>query len=395
MAKLKFKTLKQLGKARLGELTTDHGVIETPAYVFAATSATVRTMSPEELISLGVKIIIANTYHLHISPGEDVLDKSGGIHKFMNWPGAVMTDSGGFQVFSLGKGRKYGVGKIGTKVDDKPKQPVGKNLTKITEEGVFFRNHLSGDQLFIGPKESMDIQSKIGADIIFAFDECTSPYDNYHQVKAAMERTNRWQDIALKAYNQGQSIFGIVQGGIYEDLRRASSQYAVSRDFDGFGIGGILGADKEEMGRIIGWVTDELDERPKHLLGMGEIDDIFVGIENGIDLFDCVHPTRLARRGTVFLNPPLGNRANRWRYHILKSENRDSQLSLDPNCQCQVCQKYTRAYIRHLFSINEILGLRLLTWHNISFYVALMDQVRQSLKNDTFSQLKEKWLKSL
>ncbi len=391
MSKIKFKINKKVGDARLGELTTDHGVVETPNYVFAATSATVRTMSPQELIDLGVKIIIANTYHLHISPGEEILEKSGGIHKFMGWDGPIMTDSGGFQVFSLGKGRKYGVGKIGANVENKP-EVVGQTLTKITEEGVSFRSHLSGDKLFIGPKESMAIQSKIGADIIFAFDECTSPYDNYHQVKAALERTNRWQDISLEQHNQEQSIFGIVQGGIYEDLRRESSKYAVSRNFDGFGIGGILGADKIEMGNILGWALSELDDRPRHLLGMGDVDDIFVGVEKGIDLFDCVHPTRLARRGTVFLRPPLGTRANRWRFHILRSENRDSQLPLDPNCDCPTCQNYTRAYIRHLFSIKEVLGLRLLTQHNIAFFVNLMKDVRESLANSSFDQLREKWL---
>jgi queuine tRNA-ribosyltransferase/7-cyano-7-deazaguanine tRNA-ribosyltransferase len=392
MKKIEFEEITRRGKARLGLLKTSHGIVKTPSYVFAATSATVRTLSPLELKEIGVQLIIANTYHLHVSPGEEIIASHGGVHKFMDWDGPIMTDSGGFQVFSLGKGRQYGVGKIGSKPENKP-VAISKSNTKITDEGVYFRSHLNGERLFIGPKESMAIQSKIGSDIIFAFDECTSPFDNYNQVKNALIRTNKWQDIALETYNKDQSIFGIVQGGIHEDLRRQSSQYVVSRPFDGFGIGGILGADKIEMSKILGWIVDELDERPKHLLGMGEVDDVFVAVEQGIDLFDCVHPTRLARRGAVFLRPPLGNKRNRWRFQILQSKNRTDLGPLDPNCHCQVCQKYTRSYIRHLFSLNEILGLRLLTYHNIYFFTHLMDEVRKSLQEDTFDKLKEIWLK--
>lgn len=391
MDNLDFNLIKSDQNRRLGVLTLNSKKLETPSYVFAATAGTVRSISPEELEELDVKIVIANTYHLHISPGGDIIAKNGGIHKFMNYTGLIMTDSGGFQVFSLGKGRKYGVGKIGSSADTKP-QAKQSSLTKITEQGVGFRSHVDGKKLFIGPKESMDIQSKIGSDIIFAFDECTSPFDDYYEVKRALERTNRWQDIALNVYDQKQALFGIVQGGVHKDLRIQSAQYVQKNKFAGFGIGGILGADKKEMAQILSWTVKELDDRPRHLLGMGDVDDIFVGIENGIDLFDCVHPTRLGRRGTVFINPPLGNRDNRWRYHILRSENRDSLLPLDPNCLCKVCQNYTRSYVRHLYSNNEILALRLLTYHNIFFFNSLMKEARKALKEDSWDKLKKIWL---
>jgi queuine tRNA-ribosyltransferase/7-cyano-7-deazaguanine tRNA-ribosyltransferase len=386
-----FEIDKKVGQARLGRLKTSHGVVETPNYVFAGTAATVRSLSPQDLKELGVSMIIANTYHLHIAPGEEIVKDQGGLHTFMHFDQPIMTDSGGFQVFSLGKGRKYGVGKIGSKPENKP-LAKDKSYTKIVEDGVHFRSHLDGRKLFIGPKESMEIQSKLGADIIFAFDECTSPFDSYRQVKQALERTNRWQDIALEAYDRKQALFGIIQGGIHEDLRKSSAEFVNSRPFAGFGIGGILGADKEEMGRIIETVTAHLDDRPRHLLGMGDVDDIFVGIERGIDLFDCVHPTRLARRGSVFVRPPLGNKKNHWRFHMANAANRTDKQPLDPACSCFVCRDFSRAYIRHLFVSNELLAFRLLSFHNVFFFVELVSSIREALRNDTFETLKRKWL---
>lgn len=385
-----FKIIHQYKKSRLGVLTTPHGEVNTPAYVFAGTTANVRTLTPEELEELGVQIIIANTYHLHINPGEDVIKKFQGIHKFMNFERTIMTDSGGFQVFSLGKGRKYGVGKIGSKPEDKPKS-INRSLTKITEDGVYFNSHIDGKKMFIGPKESMKIQSDIGADIIFTFDELTSPFDSYEQVKEALKRTNRWQDIALQKFNKKQALFGIIQGGIYEDLRRESAQYVNSQKFSGFGIGGIVGANKLEMGQILDWVLEELDERPKHFLGMGDVDDVFIGVEKGIDLFDCVHPTRLGRRGTVMQKPPLGNSKNKWRYHIKNANNKKSNLPLDKKCTCKVCKTYTRAYIRHLYISKEQLASRLITYHNVAFFTDLMEKIRFSIKDNSFDKLKNSW----
>ena len=376
-----FKILKKSKKsgARIGVLKTGHGVVETPCLVPVATQAVVKTLTSEETEQTKTQILIANTFHLHLKPGERIVREAGGLHKFMNWKGPIMTDSGGFQVFSLGFGRELGVGKIlkyfpgnSTEVIDKNRQP---KLMKITQDGVYFKSPLNGDELFLGPKESIKIQEKLGADIIFAFDECTSPLSNFEYVKRSLVRTHKWAKICLKERKGKQALFGIVQGSRFKELRKKSAEFINYLDFDGFGIGGDLGKDKKEMMRILDWTIPFLAEsKPRHLLGIGYLEDIESIIKKGIDLFDCTVPTHYARRGITFTT---GGKLNLKQAKFLKDKK-----PLDNKCPCAVCQRYKRNYICHLFRANEITGMKLLTFHNLYFFNAFIEKIRDKIKNN-------------
>jgi queuine tRNA-ribosyltransferase/7-cyano-7-deazaguanine tRNA-ribosyltransferase len=308
---IKFKVVKKSkkSKARLGVLETPHGVIETPCLVPVATQAVIKTLSSEEAEKTKSQILICNTYHLHLKPGEEIIKKSGQLHKFMNWKRPLMTDSGGFQVFSLGFGKDLGTGKILNKKINTPaagkfyeiqkgQQP---KLLKITEDGVFFTSYYDGSKVFLGPKESIKIQEALGADIIFNFDECTSPAAGHEYTKKSLEKTHKWAKICLKTKKSGQALYGITQGGKFKDLRVESAKFMASLPFDGFGLGGEFGDDKSKMSQMLRWVIDELpSEKPRHLLGIGHLDDIPIIIKEGIDTFDCITPTHYARRGVVF-----------------------------------------------------------------------------------------------
>ena len=376
---ISFKIVKKSkrSRARLGLLKTKHGVIETPCLVPVATQAVVKTLTSEEVKETKSQILICNTYHLHLKPGEDLIRKAGGLHQFMNWPGPLMTDSGGFQVFSLGFGKDYGIGKIlkekNTGEIEYGQQP---KLLKITQDGVYFRSFLDGKKIFLGPKESIKIQEKLGADIIFAFDECTSPIANYRYTKKSLEKTHKWAIQCLKAKSakrKAQSLFGIVQGGRFKDLRVESARFIGNLPFDGFGIGGEFGDDKKKMLAMLNWVIRELPHgKPRHLLGIGYLEDIPKIIERGVDLFDCNVPTHYARRGIAFVS---SGKLDLGQAKFLKDNN-----SLDKKCSCFVCQNYKRNYICHLFRAKEITALKLLTFHNLYFFNNFVEKIREKIK---------------
>jgi len=375
---IEFKIQKKSKKsrARFGFLKTKYGVIETPCLVPVATQAVVKTLTSEEAKDAKCQILICNTFHLHLKPGEDIVKSAGGLHKFMNWSGPLMTDSGGFQVFSLGFGKDTNVGKIlkhsqDNEIIQKGRQP--KSL-KINQDGVYFQSPIDGKHLFLGPKESIKIQEKLGADIIFTFDECTSPLADREYVEKSLEKTHRWAEVCLKAKKSNQALFGIVQGGRFKDLRIKSANFMANIDFDGFGIGGEFGNDKEIMFQMIGWVMKELpEEKPRHLLGIGYLEDMEKVMKSGVDLFDCTVPTHYARRGIAFTST---GRMNLKQSKFLKDKN-----PLDKKCSCFVCQNYKINYISHLLKAGEITALKLLTFHNLYYFNSFVEKIRERIKN--------------
>ncbi|MDP3956356.1 MAG: tRNA guanosine(34) transglycosylase Tgt [bacterium] len=381
---ISFELLKQSSKsrARLGIIKTPHGDIETPAFVPVATQASIKTLSSEQTAQTNAQLLIANTFHLHLKPGEDIVAKHGGLHDFMRWNRPLMTDSGGFQVFSLGFGQDLGYGKIvrpetadttreHIQTGDQPK------YVRIEEGGVSFKSPLNGDWLHVGPAESIAIQEKLGADIMYSFDECTPPFATHDYVTTSLVRTHRWIKESLEARSGNQALYGIVQGSRFEDLRRMSARYNASLNFDGYGIGGDLGLSKEESLRILGWVIPELEQsKPRHLLGIGRWDDFKPIIEGGVDTFDCIVPTHYARHGTAFMVD--GTRVN-----LKKADARDSTQVLEEGCFCATCQVgYTRGYLAHLLRAKETTGMSLVTTHNLFVFNAYVARLREKIKND-------------
>lgn len=364
-------------KARLGILKTSHGEVETPAFVPVATNATIKALRSDEVLRTNTQILISNTYHLHIAPGENVIRAAGGINKFMNWPRPTMTDSGGFQVFSLGFGRDLGVGKITKFFPGKIERLVEKNIqpnhVKITDEGVFFRSPLTGKEMFLGPKESIGIQEKLGADIIFTFDECTPSGATRPYIVVSSERTHRWAKECLKAKGSKQALYGIVQGSHFKDLRQESAKIINGMDFDGFGIGGDLGVSKKGTTDVLCWTVPLLDEKkPRHLLGIGHLEDIEPIVKQGVDTFDCTVPTHYARHGVAFTS---GGRVDFRKEALLKDKG-----PIDPRCDCFVCANYRRNYVAHLIRAQEITGGALLTFHNLYFFNAYVEKVREKIR---------------
>ncbi len=364
---INFKLLKKSKDtdARLGVLETPHGVIETPIFMPVGTRASVRSMTPEEVKDLGAQIILANTYHLHLRPGEDLVKEAGGLHKFMNWDGPILTDSGGFQVFSLGDRRT------------------------ISEEGVEFRSHIDGSKKFISPEKAVEIQTALGSDIMMAFDECAPYPADYNYVKKSMERTTRWAKRCKDAHKNtdNQALFGIVQGGMYKDLRTQSAKDLIELDFPGYAIGGLsVGEPKDLMCEILDHTTPLLPEdKPRYLMGVGTPDYLFEAVIRGVDMADCVLPTRIARNGTAM--------TSHGRLVVRNAKYAKDFSKLDPECDCYTCQNYSRAYIRHLFNVNEILGPRLVTIHNIYFLTKLMENIREAIKNDNLLEYKDEFYK--
>lgn len=403
MSVMKFIIEKELGngRGRVGKIETTHGSIPTPAFIVVGTKATVKALTTEQVLSLGADAILANTYHLYLQPGEEILKKAGGLHKFMNWHGPTFTDSGGFQAFSLGVAYDKSVGKIVKKDNERVENnkeemkdidpdftSAHAKLVSIDEDGIDFKSIIDGSSHRFTPERSIEIQHNIGADIIFAFDECTSPLATYEYQKEAMDRTHRWARRSLdyhKVNNKNnQAIFGIVQGGRYEDLRKESSKIISGMEFDGFGIGGSF--DKEDMYSTVGWVNDNLPkEKPRHLLGIGEPMDLFGGVENGADTFDCVAPTRMARNGSLYTHDG--------RINILNEKYITDFSKIDNECKCYTCTHYTSAYLSHLFRSKEMLGATLASIHNLYFIVNLVKEIRQSMLNDSFDLFKESFLK--
>ncbi len=378
---MKFKILRKArgNRARLGVIETKHGVIHTPAFIPVGTQAAVKGITPDQLKGIGAESVLCNTYHLYLRPGDETVKKLGGLHKFMNWDRPIWTDSGGFQVFSLGAAMVHGVSKIANIFPDEGEKEHVKKVrenpfSKISEDGVEFRSHLDGSKHFLTPEKSIKIQENLGADLIFTFDECTSPLHDYEYTKKAMERTHRWAKRCLKVFKgNNQALFGIVQGGAYKDLRLASAKFIGEQDFDGFGIGGSLGKSKKDMYNVLDWTIPFLPEhKPRHLLGIGSEEDIWEAVKQGIDTFDCVAPTRIARNGAALIK---GGSLNVKSGRYLKDKK-----PLDPKCDCYTCANYTRAYITHLFKAHEMLGPILTTIHNLRFMERLLADIRKRIK---------------
>ena len=380
-------------KARAGIIKTPHGNIETPMFVPVGTQASVKSIDPRKLKELGAQIVLANTYHLHLRPGEDVIKKFGGLAKFMSWDGPTMTDSGGFQVFSLGVGKEGGGVKfLREEVKYQEPEDARPRLNKITEEGVTFQSHIDGSTHKLTPENSIEIQEKLGADLIIALDDLESPKYSYEETKKSLEMTYRWELRSKKVHKRkDQLLYGVTHGGQFRDLREESARF-VNENFEAIGMGGAH-LSKINLYEVVNWTTDIVsDEKPRHLLGIGEVDDLFEGIERGVDTFDCVIPTRIGRTGFFFISPPSGNIKNRFRTDIDKPEFTQDQKPLDPNCDCYTCQNFTRGYIHHLFRSRELLSYNLLSLHNVNFLVNLTKQIRKSILDNSFQDFKKRWL---
>jgi len=383
---------------RTGLIHTPHGDIRTPAFIAVGTKATVKAVLPEAVADLGAQAVLANAYHLFLQPGSDIVDAAGGLGAFMNWPGPTFTDSGGFQVMSLGVGFKKVLALDATGLVDDDVIAAGKNrLAHVDDDGVTFTSHLNGDRHRFTPEVSMRIQHELGADIMFAFDECTTLMNTRGYQEASLARTQAWAVRCLaeharlttaRAGKPYQALFGVVQGAQYEDLRRRAARdlaglEADGRSFDGYGIGGAL--EKENLGTIVGWVCSELPaDKPRHLLGISEPDDFFAAIEAGADTFDCVMPSRVARNAAIYTVDG--------RFNVTTAGSRRDFGPLDTACDCYTCANYTRAYLHHLFKAKEMLGSTLATIHNERFTVRLVDDIRASIENGTFAAFKEEFL---
>ena len=396
MAALEFTVLHtdETSSARLGVIATRRGCIETPYFVPVATLASVRALGSDDLAALNAQCVLANAYYLHIKPGDELIKDLGGLHRFMNFDRPIITDSAGFQAFSLGFGREHNIAKIGSIFPGgRATREKRENLTRITDEGIHFKSAHDGTWRFLDARTSMEIQSNLGSDIIMAFDECTSPLSDYQYTRQAMERTHEWAGRSLQYHDKSQAIYGVIQGGWFEDLRQESTAFITALPFDGIAIGGSLGNSKSDMHQVLEWVVPRLDERPRHLLGIGEIEDIFACVERGIDTFDCVAPTRLARRGNLLISPESGGtRENKFRISIKSGKYRADPRPIESCCTCPTCERYSRAYLRHLYTVNELAYFRLASIHNLHFMLRLMALIRASIRDGTLGELKRKWL---
>ncbi len=365
--KMKYELLKteKKSRARLGRVITNYGIFETPMFMPVGTKATVKSLTPEELKEMHCGIILANTYHLWLRPGPDLIQKAGGLHAFMHYDGPILTDSGGFQVFSLAKNKK-----------------------DIVEEGVYFKSHLDGQKLLLTPEKSIEIQNKLDSDIAMSFDECPPASAGYDYLKNSVERTLRWAERGKKVHqNERQALFGIVQGGAYEDLRKFSAEETVKMGFDGYSIGGVAndGESKEDMYKAIDYSIPYLpQDKVRYLMGIGDPIDLIEGVIRGVDIFDCVLPTRIARHGQAF------TRTGKINFHNAKYK--EDFTPIEEDCDCYTCKNYTRAYLRHLITTEEMLGGRLLSIHNIRFLVKLMEELREAIQNDTILEYREKFI---
>lgn len=358
---MRFSVVKKDGNARAGLLELSRGVIHTPAFMPVGTIGTVKAMSPDELKEIGAEIVLSNTYHLYLRPGHEVVSSLGGLHAFMNWDRPILTDSGGFQVFSLSA------------------------LRKIEDDGVHFKSHLDGSMHFLGPKEAMEIQSALGSDIAMVLDDCTPYPSTFEYAMDSLFRTIKWAEKCKELQREGQALFGIIQGSLYEKLRKKCIEELIDIGFDGYAVGGLsVGEPKEEMHRLICFTAPLLPEdRPGYLMGIGDLGDVLVAVEAGFDMFDCVMPTRNARNGTLF--------TSRGRVSIKREEFKTDKGPLDPDCGCYTCRNYSRGYLRHLFLSREILSMRLNTIHNLYFYLNFFRNMRESITEGKFTEFKARW----
>jgi queuine tRNA-ribosyltransferase len=369
-----FTILARDGTARAGILQTAHGDVRTPAFVPLASTATVKTLRAAEVAELGYEMVLGNTFHLFIQPGAELIRELGGLHEFMGWDGAIVTDSGGFQVFSMGHGS------VAEEIKRR-RDPRESMVLAIGEEGVRFRSYLDGSERFMGPETSMEVQALLGSDIALAFDECTPFHSGRDYTERSMQRTHRWLERCIAWQREhgpaGQLLFGIVQGGVYRDLRARATAYVADADVDGIAIGGSLGQAKPQMREVVGWVLDDLPEdRPRHLLGIGDVDDLIHAAGAGIDAFDCATPTRLARHGTALVPDPQ----KRWRLDLNRGQHRADKAPIEEGCPCPACREHTRAYLHYLVRAGELTAKRLLTLHNLTFMGRLMRGVREAIQ---------------
>jgi queuine tRNA-ribosyltransferase len=371
------------GSARAGVLHCGHGDVRTPAFVPLASTGTVKTLHAAEVAELGFEMVLGNTFHLFIQPGHEHVAEMGGLHEFMGWRRPIVTDSGGYQVFSMGHGS--------VAEEIKRRDQRESMVLSINEDGVRFRSYLDGAERFMGPETSMEIQAALGSDIALAFDECTPFHVDRDYTRRSMERTHRWLDRCAEWKREhapaGQMLFGIVQGGVHEDLRAESARYVAGAEVDGIAIGGSLGQEKSQMHEVLGWSLAELpEERPRHLLGIGDVDDIVHAVGAGVDAFDCATPTRLARHGTALVPDPGG----RWRLDLTKSEHATSREPIAEGCPCPACAQHTRGYLHYLARARELTGARLLTLHNLTFMAELMRGIREAIEAGEYGPYSER-----
>lgn len=382
------------GAARTGVLHTAHGEVQTPAFVAVGTQGTIKTLTPEQAQTAGTQLIFGNTYHLYLKPGADLVAAHGGLHRFMNWHRPILTDSGGFQVFSLGASVEHGVGKIANIFPGEEPSSGARRLSqresfvKVTEDGVHFRSHHDGSKHYFTPEHSIAVQKKLGADMVLAFDECTSPLHDERYTKRSMHRTHRWAERSLEAFHDipqvhdyEQVLYGIVQGGAFRALREESAEVIGGMPFHGMAIGGNLGMTRQDMYDILDWTIPHLpNPKPRHLLGIGDVPSIFEAVLRGVDTFDCVLPTRNARNGALLVRTDdEGNVPKNHRLNIHNAVHRDSMKPISEHCECYTCKTYTRAYLRHLFKANESLAASLATIHNLQFMNDLMRDIRAAI----------------
>jgi queuine tRNA-ribosyltransferase len=384
-------------RARAGRIITAHGVIETPVFMPVGTRGSIKSLTPDEVRNHGAQIILGNTYHLYLQPGHELIARMGGLHHFMGWDGPILTDSGGFQVFSL----VYG-GIADEIKGRRPTQQVQPSMVKVTDDAVIFKSYIDGSTHVFTPERSIEIQKGIGADIILCFDELPPFHAGYDYTARSLERTHAWERRCLmfhRATQEGglpfvppnpyQALFGIVHGGVFPDLRRASAEYLRELPFDGLCIGGSLGENKQQMREVVDMTVPHMpDHLPRHLLGIGDVDDLIECVARGIDMFDCVSPTRLGRHGTALVR----DAERRWKLNVANAALRDDPTPLDAWCDCYTCRHFSRAYIHHLFRAQELLGIRLVSLHNVAFLLKLMRTIRQSIIEGRFAHLRAEWL---
>ncbi|MBI2021592.1 tRNA guanosine(34) transglycosylase Tgt [Candidatus Daviesbacteria bacterium] len=431
-----FKVLGKDKNARAGVLKTAHGEVKTPVFMPIGTQGSVKALSPDDLKEAGAQVILGNTYHLYLRPGSKVIKKMGGLHKFMNWDRPILTDSGGFQVFSLGAAISHGVKKVGPKVyrekdkkiirrvtvevlNKKPKLAVNEGdsrtvLSKITEAGVEFKSHIDGSKHLLTPEKSIQVQLDLGSDIVLVLDELLSPLHDKTYVGQSLERTHRWEQRSYQYFiknlkrgiNPKAQIFGILQGVDDQEIRQNEAKWIAKQSYDGVSIGGSFGtseywgdeklnwANSTSIDRTMEWITPLLPENwPRHALGIGEIVDLFLCIERGVDMFDCVAPTRRARNGSLYISPENGGRlGNKFTLSIQRAQFATDKKPIDPGCLCYACQNFSRAYLRHLYISSELLYHRLASIHNVYLVLNLVDRIRQSILDNQFAKLKKKWL---
>ncbi|MCS6882783.1 MAG: tRNA guanosine(34) transglycosylase Tgt [Oscillochloridaceae bacterium] len=381
-------------RARAGVLRTAHGEVATPVFMPVGTRGSVKALTPDELRAHGAEIILGNTYHLYLQPGHELIARRGGLHRFTGWHGPILTDSGGFQVFSLVHGG------IADEIKGRrPQQPGRLNdMVKVTEDAVIFKSYLDGSRHVFTPERSIEVQHHLGADIILCFDELPPYHAGYEYTRESMQRSHRWAARCLEAHrardaerlpNPDQRLFGIVHGGVFPDLRRESAETLGDMGFDGLCIGGSLGASKEQMYEVVDMTVPHLpDGLARHLLGVGDVDDLIEGVARGIDMFDCVSPTRLGRHGTALVRDP----ERRWKLNVQNAALREDDDPLQPGCACAACRTFSRAYIHHLYRAGELLGIRLVSLHNVAFLLSLMADIRTAIIEGRFAALYEAWL---